>query len=330
MIQEEKKENKILSAIITFFKKTFILDKSYLIGISIVLALFILDIILAYTLDYQTAHKYTYEATPYVVALSVILILYFIKLFASKKKSATDLTIVVFTFFAIWDVAFKLGWITNDILVPSPEGLFNVFYTKHTEILTDIWLSLKLLFWGFLLGIVLGTVLGLVAGWFARVREVVIPISNAITLLPPLLFSAYLIMTLDTFKQAAIAVIFFAVFWPTLQGTVARVSRIDKKIIEAAKVMGVGNVGMLFKVIFPYCLPEIIKSVSKSLRGAFMCLAGAEMLGINGGVGFFIEKYKSFADFRVVLAGIVTVGVVTTVIDLIVTKVEKALIKWNY
>jgi NitT/TauT family transport system permease protein len=61
-----------------------------------------------------------------------------------------------------------------------------------------------------------------------------------------------------------------------------------------------------------------------------MCLAGAEMLGINGGVGFFIEKYKSFADFRVVLAGIVTVGVVTTVIDLIVTKVEKALIKWNY
>lgn len=111
---------------------------------------------------------------------------------------------------------------------------------------------------------------------------------------------------------------------------VARVGQIDYQIIEAAKTMGVGTVGMLVKVIFPYCLPGIIKSVSKSLRGAFMCLSGAEMLGVNLGIGFFIEKYKSFADYRCVLAGIVTVGVITTVIDILVNKVEKTFIKWEY
>ena len=60
-----------------------------------------------------------------------------------------------------------------------------------------------------------------------------------------------------------------------------------------------------------------------------MCLTGAEMLGINLGIGYFIEKYKSFADYRCVLAGIVTVGVITTVIDILVNKAEKTLIRWE-
>ena len=60
-----------------------------------------------------------------------------------------------------------------------------------------------------------------------------------------------------------------------------------------------------------------------------MCLAGAEMLGVNLGIGYFIEKYKSFADYRCVLAGIVTVGVITTLIDLGVNKLKKVLIRWE-
>jgi NitT/TauT family transport system permease protein len=47
------------------------------------------------------------------------------------------------------------------------------------------------------------------------------------------------------------------------------------------------------------------------------------------GIGFFIEKYKSFADYRCVLAGIVTVGVITTLMDMAVNKAEKLIIKWN-
>lgn len=60
-----------------------------------------------------------------------------------------------------------------------------------------------------------------------------------------------------------------------------------------------------------------------------MCLSGAEMLGINLGIGYFIEKYKSYADYRAVLAGIVVVGVITTVIDIFVNRVEKTVIRWE-
>ncbi|MBR6476538.1 MAG: ABC transporter permease subunit [Lachnospiraceae bacterium] len=310
-------------------KRFFKLDRALIPEYIIATVLMITNIIFASSFPYHTTHKVYYDSSAFVVVIVISYLLYNLNLFLTKKKSANDIAVVLFGFFLLWEVAYKLGWIHNDLLLPSPEGLFHVFVEKTPEILSDVWGSIQLLFLGFLLAATLGTLLGLLAGWIPRVREVLLPISNVITLIPPLMFSAYLIMLLTTFRQAAIAVIFFAVFWPTFQGTVVRVGQIDKQVIEAAKTMGVGTVGMLWKVIFPYCLPGIIKSISKSLRGAFMCLSGAEMLGINLGIGYFIEKYKSFADYRCVLAGIVTVGVITTLIDLGVNKLEKAIIKWE-
>lgn len=310
-------------------KDFFKLEKKMYLEFGIATLLMLINIILTLVFPYFTIHKAYYDSAAYITVLLVSYVIYALYLFASKKKSASDIAVVLYGFFILWEVSYKLGWIHNDLLIPSAEGLFHVFVEKPSEIFTDVWGSIQLLFWGFLFAVVLGTLLGLLAGWVPRVREVLLPVSNVITLIPPLMFSAYLIMILSTFRQAAIAVIFFAVFWPTFQGTVARVGQIDRQIIEAARTMGVGTVGMLVKIIFPYCLPGIIRSISKSLRGAFMCLSGAEMLGVNLGIGYFIEKYKSFADYRCVLAGILTVGVITTVIDILVNKVERSLIKWE-
>ena len=279
--------------------KRFLLDRRMYVEYMVAAVLFAADILLTLFMPYLTEHKRYYDSDAYIVTLVIAFLLYTVSVHATRKKSASDIAVVLFAFFAVWEIAYKTGAVQNDLLIPSPEGLFHVFVEKPEEIWQDVLGSLQLLFWGFFLAILLGTILGLLAGWIPQ-KEL-----------------------------GANAVIFFAVFWPTFQGTVSRVSKIDKAVIEAAKTMGVGTLGMLARVIFPYCLPGIIKSISKSLRGAFMCLTGAEMLGINLGIGYFIEKYKSFADYRCVLAGIVTVGVITTVIDILVNKAEKTLIRWE-
>ncbi len=309
--------------------KRLLLDRKMYVEFGLAAVLFAANILLTIFMPYLTEHKRYYDSGAYITVLAIAFVVYVFGVHITRKKSASDIAVVVFAFFAVWETAYKTGTVKNDLLIPSPEGLFHVFVEKPEEIWLDVLGSLQLLFWGFFLAILFGTLLGLLAGWIPRIREVLLPISNVITLIPPLMFSAYLIMVFATFREAAIAVIFFAVFWPTFQGTVARVSQIDRAVIEAARTMGVGTLGMLGKVILPYCLPGIIRSISKSLRGAFMCLTGAEMLGINLGVGYFIEKYKSFADYRCVLAGIVTVGVITTVIDILVNKAEKTLIRWE-
>ena len=207
--------------------KRFLLAPGMYIEFGIAALLFVINIVLTLGLPYFTAHKAYYDSAAYIAALSLIFLIYAVSVHVNKKKSTSDIAVVIYTFLAIWEVAYKTGAVKNDLLIPSPEGLFHVFVDKPKEIAADILGSLQLLFWGFLLAVVLGTLLGLLAGWIPRVREVLLPISNAITLIPPLMFSAYMIMLLSTFRQAAVAVIFFAVFWPTLQGTIARVGQID-------------------------------------------------------------------------------------------------------
>ena len=309
-----------------FFKKANL--KKHLAGFIVALTLLVIDIIVAFNLGYKTNHTYIYKANYYVAVLIIAFVLYLFRLFVTNKKSSHDIIVIIFGFFLFWDLSYKLGWVKNDLLIPSPEGLFDVFRTDHSKIISNVFISLQLLFWGFLIAIILGTILGLIVGWFERAREVMVPISNAITLIPPVLTTAWLIMWFP-FRIAAIAVIFLAVFWPTFLGMIVRTSQIDRKIIDAAKVMGVSNIGMLFKIILPYSLPGIITSISKSLRVAFICLVAAEMIGVNGGIGFYSETYKSYADYRRVLAGIVTIGVITTVIDIIVNKIEKTVVKWK-
>lgn len=309
-----------------FFTKENI--KKHGIEFILVSLLLAIDILVAYLFQYQTEHNKIYSANLYVIFLCAFYILYLLKLFISDKKSTSDLMIVIYVFFLFWDISYKAGWVQNDLLIPSPEGLFDVFESDNAYLMENVFDSLKLLFFGFLLAILSGTILGLFVGWFQRAREVMIPIANAITLIPPILITAWLIMWFH-FEIAAIAIIYLSVFWPLFQTTIHRVSEIDKKIIEAARVMGVSNLGMIFTVILPYSLPGIISGISKSLRGAFMCLVAAEMIGINGGIGFYTETYKAYADYRRVLAGIVTIGFITSIMDLIIKRIEHGLVKWK-
>ena len=192
--------------------KRLLLDRKMYAEFTLAAVLFAVNILLTLFLPYMTEHKRYYDSGAYIVMLCAAFALYAASVHVTRKKSASDIAVVLFLFLMVWELSYKFGLVRNDLLIPSPEGLFHVFVEKPDEIWQDVLGSLQLLFWGFFLAILIGTFLGLLAGWIPRVREVLLPISNVITLIPPLMFSAYLIMVFATFREAAIAVIFFAVF----------------------------------------------------------------------------------------------------------------------
>ena len=304
--------------------------KKLLLGFIIVNALFITNLLLTLFLDYKTEHQYYYSNQTYILFLIIFEAYYLLMFIIRKRKSVSDLFTVLFVILLAWELSYKMGWTHNDLLIPSPEGLFSIYKEKTNEVTDGIVASLKLLFLGILFGLVSGVFVGLLAGFIPRVREVVSPIAGILSPVPPLVYTPYVVMIAPTFYIASLFVIFSAVFWPTLTQTINSVKTIDKKVIEAAKTMGVSTFGMLFKVILPYIVPAIIVGLSRSLRSAFLCLTGAEMLGASAGLGFFIKMYERNLDFRAILAGILVLAVVVSIIDLLVRKLEKRIVKWNY
>jgi NitT/TauT family transport system permease protein len=304
--------------------------KKLLLGFIIVNSLFIINLFLTLFLDYQTEHENIYPSTTYVIFLIIFEVYYLILFVIRKKKSVSDVFTVLFGFLLLWELGYKLGWTNNDLLIPSPEGLFNIYQEKSGEVTDGIFASVKLLFFGVIIGLASGVIVGLLAGFIPRVREVVSPIAGILSPIPPLVYTPYVVMIAPTFYIASVFVIFSSVFWPTLTQTINSVKSIDRRVIEAARTMGVSTFGMLFKVILPYIIPAIIVGLSRSLRSAFLCLTGAEMLGAKAGLGFFIKMYERNLDFRAILAGILVLAVVVSIIDILVRKLETRVVRWKY
>lgn len=287
---------------------------------------FIIDLLLIF---FMPTSQSTDSPWAFVVVLVLAEILFLTQYGRTKKKSAVDVAFIAYIFLGLWEALKKLG-LMNPVLVPSPENVFHVFITQRELIIQGIGSSLLLLLYGVGIALVVGIVFGLLVGWIPRLREAVMPIANVISPIPPLVYTPYVVAVMPTFKVASVFVIFSAVFWPTFQQMVGRVSSMDQKIIQSAKVMNVSTPTMLFKVILPYCLPGIITGLSGSMRAAFLCLTGAELLGASSGLGFFVKKFSDYADYTKVITGIIVMGIVVTVVELLIKLLEKKCIKWRY
>lgn len=271
----------------------------------------------------------TVPVTAFVVAIALIEILYLIQYFRTRKKSVSDIVTAAYLLLIVWETASSLG-LTHPVLVPPPENVFAVFYGNREDMFFGLLSSMNILLQGVGLAMLIGIFGGLFVGYVTRVREAVLPITKVISSVPPLVYTPYAVAVLPTFRSASIFVIFSAVFWPTFMSMIARVGSIDRKIIDSAKTMNVSLPTMLFKVILPYSLPEVIGRLSTSLRAAMLCLTGAEMLGARAGLGYFVKKFSDYADYTRVLAGIIFIAIVVTVINILVDKLQKKVIKWKY
>ena len=77
-------------------------------------------------------------------------------------------------------------------------------------------------------------------------------------------------------------------------------------------------------------MPDVIGRLSGSVTSAMLCLTGAEMLGANSGLGYFVKKYSDYADYKRVIAGIILIAVVVTIINILINALQKKVIKWKY
>lgn len=272
------------------------------------------------------------EESPVIFIMTAIAIWLFYIYQASRyqeKKYIKDITYGVYVILIMWELVTRVYDIIPQVLFPSPENVFNVFYTERKLMFSGLQSSLYLLFVGFGIALVSGNLLGLFVGWNIRLRNDFYPVAKVFSPIPPMIYTPYLIALLPTFAGASIAVIAFGLFWPTFMNMINRVGSVDRRIIDSAKVMNVNTPTMLLKVILPYSIPGIVGGLRVQLSTTFMVLVMAEMIGAQSGLGFFIKKYSDYADYTRVCAGIIFIGVVITILNGILTVIEKKTVRWK-
>ena len=242
--------------------------------------------------------------------------------------------LVVAALLLLWVLSSAFAWIdpifwptiggTWDRLVKlATEGFRNVPLWSHIGI--SVYRVLSGVFYGALVGIPLGFAMALspvARGLFDPIVEFMRPI-------PPLALIPLVILWFGIDETAKIFLLFLAaLFIMTLAARSGAASvRIAK--VHAAYSLGASRGQVLRHVILPNALPEIFTGLRTSMGVCWGTVVAAELVAADRGIGSMIMIAKNFLQTDTVVLGIVLIGLIGTIIEILMRWLERRLIPWR-
>jgi NitT/TauT family transport system permease protein len=112
------------------------------------------------------------------------------------------------------------------------------------------------------------------------------------------------------------------------------VRNIQPVYLRAARNFGLSRVRLFSRVILPATLPQILTGLRIALGIAWLVVVAAEMIVVNpraGGLGYLINDSRSAGRYDLVVAGMVLIGAIGLILDLLVRQLEKFdEVRWAY
>lgn len=247
----------------------------------------------------------------------------------SSARTALDVAFLFVLLVVSWWLATDVFSLLPERLFPTPQAVALQIVEDGEKIVQGIGSSLAIVAEGFLLGGGAAIVLGLALGTGARSHAAAEKVVSFFAAIPPIVYIPYGIALLPTFRASSVLVIFLATFWPTLTGTLAGISSVDRRLVDSARVLNVGRATMLFRVLLPGSLPLVFNGLNIGLCLSFILLTSAEMIGGSSGMGYYVKYYSDFSDYTRILAGIIVVGVVITVVSTLFTALQRRCLRWR-
>jgi sulfonate transport system permease protein len=231
----------------------------------------------------------------------------------------------------VWYAASNAG-ILNPNILPSPvkvvETLFKLI--SNGKLGKNLLVSGKRVLKGFAIGTGIGIVLGVFMGLSKTLNKILSSLVSIFRPIPMIAWIPLLILWLGIGEETKVAVIIIGTLWPVLLNTIGGILSVDKKLLEVAQVLEKGKKEILLNVILPAAWPSIITGIRLGISTAWTCVVAAEMIAASSGVGYMITYARELSQPDVVLVGVFTIGVVGLLIDFLIMRIQKRLLRWNY
>ncbi|MES2532373.1 MAG: ABC transporter permease [Pseudomonadota bacterium] len=197
----------------------------------------------------------------------------------------------------------------------------------------DVYLHLGTTLLETVLAFGIGTVMGLACGlWLALAPTaslILDPYIKAANSMPRVILAPIFALWfgLGIWSKVALAVtlVFFIVFFNVYQG----VREVSPVVLANARMLGATQRQLLRTVYLPSATSWVFSSLHTSVGLAFVGAVVGEYLGSARGVGYLILQAEGTFDVNTVFAGIVVLTAFALVLDGLVGRVERRLMKWQ-
>ena len=147
--------------------------------------------------------------------------------------------------------------------------------------------------------------------------------------IPPLAYLPLIIIWFGIGEVSKILLIYLACFAPMALSTRAGVRSVSIEQIHVAYSLGASRAQVIRHIVLRAALPEILTGMRIGIGFAWTTLVAAEMVAAAAGLGYMILNASEFLVTDVVLMGIIVIGVIALLSDLLMRYVEKKLVPWK-
>jgi ABC-type nitrate/sulfonate/bicarbonate transport system permease component len=229
-----------------------------------------------------------------------------------------------------WEVTARSGVFTP-YLLPSLETIFarvaHDVVTGHFFIQAAYTLYRALA--GFALAAVVAVSIGTLMSRKTLVRWFFDPIISVGFPMPKVAFLPIFLLWFGAYDASKILLVAFAAFFAIAVNTVAGTQGVERYFVWSAQSLGSSERRILWSVILPAALPQILTGLQIGLPLALIVCIVAEMLMGGVGLGGSMIYAQRFADSPGVFAGIVEIGFVGWFAIFSLRKLRQRLLAWH-
>ncbi len=229
-----------------------------------------------------------------------------------------------------WELVARLGLVSSTALPPLSDVIASwLDMVKDGELVTNGISSLYRASAGLALAIVIGGALGIVMAWWRPVNVLLSPLVEIFYPLPKSALIPVTVIWLGFGDASKILLIFLGCMLPVTMGAFNGARSSEQVLVWSARSMGASRLRMLWDVVLPSALPELLNGVRTALALSFILLVASELIVAQKGFGYLIGYMGANGSYDAMYAVVLTVAFLGFAADRIYLAVTKRALAWR-
>lgn len=229
----------------------------------------------------------------------------------------------------LWQVASTRGW--TGTTVPTPADTWAAFtdLLDSGELADAVGMSFGRVVRGMAIGVTAGLVLGVAAGMFRLGEDLIDPPLQALRLIPYVALVPFFIIWLGIGEESKFGLVALGSFFPVYLHTFHGIRGVDERHLEAASSFGIRGPGLVWHVIAPSTLPQLLIGLRQSIAIAWITLVVAEQIAVDSGVGALLNESRTYLQTDVMFVCLLVYAALGLLADLAIRLVERRTLVWR-
>ena len=234
-------------------------------------------------------------------------------------------------FFAAWGLS-TFGGLIDSMFLKDPLYTLKsgIILFRDFGFVKDVGITVFRVVAGFVLATLVAVPLGIAMGAFKPIEAFFEPFVSFARYLPASAFIPLLILWAGIGEAQKLAVIFIGSVFQIVLMVAVIVGSTRRDLIEAAYTLGADSGAIVKRVMLPGAAPQIAETLRLVLGWAWTYVIVAELVGAESGIGHMIMDSQRLLDTGQMIFGIVCIGVIGLITDLVFKAANQRLYPWAF